>query len=127
MKYLAGRKSCPALARNPGDGPSDVPPALIINEAQLLLAEKRTILATLRTGIVVMTLPLALVSFLIAASTHYELEKVLQYLVPLLAVCGLLMILGAFLVIRSFLKFLRTDRILQQLKRDHGFLTSVMD
>ena len=44
----------------------------IIGKAQLVLAEKRTSLATLRTGIAVFVLPLSVISFLIATSKHYD-------------------------------------------------------
>lgn len=56
--------------------------ALAINEIQLLLAEKRTSLAFLRTGIAVIALPLSLVSFLIATSEHYRVIRVWPLLTP---------------------------------------------
>jgi len=44
---------------------------IIINEAQLILAEKRTSLAVLRTGIAVLVWPLSLANFLIVTSKHF--------------------------------------------------------
>ena len=41
---------------------------LCINQVQLLLAEKRTALAVMRTGIAVLALPLSVFSALIATS-----------------------------------------------------------
>lgn len=41
---------------------------IIINEVQLLLAEKRTTLASMRAGIAVFALPLSVLSVLIATS-----------------------------------------------------------
>lgn len=43
------------------DAPLD---AVVLNEMQLLLAEKRTALATLRTGIAIFAFPLSLLSVL---------------------------------------------------------------
>jgi hypothetical protein len=45
----------------------------IIAEIQLLLAEKRTSLAVLRTGITMAILPLSVMSLLVATSRYYEM------------------------------------------------------
>ncbi|MCU0591437.1 MAG: hypothetical protein MUC57_08180 [Desulfobacterales bacterium] len=42
------------------------PPGIIINEVQLILAEKRTSLASLRTGIAVFAIPLSIMGVAIA-------------------------------------------------------------
>ncbi len=50
---------------------TDEPPKidnLIFNEIQVLLAEKRTALSSLRTGIAIFALPLSVLSVLIATS-----------------------------------------------------------
>ena len=46
--------------------------AVHISHIQLILAEKRTSLAVLRTGIVVLSLPLSVVTVLIATSRYYD-------------------------------------------------------
>ena len=46
------------------------PDNLIFGEIQVLLAEKRTALAALRTGIAVFALPLSVLSALIATSRY---------------------------------------------------------
>jgi uncharacterized membrane protein YkgB len=46
--------------------------ALIINEAQLILAEKRTSLAAMHTGIAVFAVPLSVLGLLIATSNLME-------------------------------------------------------
>jgi uncharacterized membrane protein YkgB len=61
---------------------------IIINEIQLLLAEKRTSLATLRTGITVLVLPLSALSLLIATSKYYNILHVMHLLLPLLGLCA---------------------------------------
>jgi hypothetical protein len=57
---------------------------LILGEIQVLLSEKRTALASLRTGIAVFALPLSVLSVLIATSRYYNMGKVMPLLVPLL-------------------------------------------
>jgi hypothetical protein len=53
------------------------PDNVIFGEIQVLLAEKRTALAGLRTGIAVFALPLTVLSALIATSRLYRIEKVM--------------------------------------------------
>ena len=45
---------------------------LILGEIQVLLAEKRTALSSLRTGIAIFALPLSVLSVLIATSRYYN-------------------------------------------------------
>jgi len=47
------------------------PDNVIFGKIQVLLAEKRTTLASLRTGIAVFTLPMSVLIALIAASRYY--------------------------------------------------------
>lgn len=42
-------------------------------DLQVILAEKRTALATLRNGIAVMVLPMTVISFLVATSRLYDI------------------------------------------------------
>jgi len=56
--------------------------SVIFGEIQVLLAEKRTALASLRTGIAVFALPLSVLSALIATSRYYSMEKVMPLLLP---------------------------------------------
>jgi uncharacterized membrane protein YidH (DUF202 family) len=74
---------------------------LIFGEIQVLLAEKRTALASLRTGIAVFALPLSVLSALIATSRYYSMEKVMPLLLPLLLLNFGLVVLGSWLVYRS--------------------------
>jgi hypothetical protein len=48
---------------------------VIFGEIQVLLAEKRTALASLRTGIAVFALLLSVLSALIATSRYYSIER----------------------------------------------------
>jgi len=77
------------------------PDAIIFNEIQVLLAEKRTALASLRTGIAVFALPLSVLSALIATSRYYRIERVMPMLAPLMLLNLGLVVLGCWLVFRS--------------------------
>jgi uncharacterized membrane protein YidH (DUF202 family) len=80
------------------------PPKLdevIFGEIQVLLAEKRTALSSLRTGIAVLALPLSVLSALIATSRYYRIEKVMPLLAPLMFLNLGLVALGTWLVFRS--------------------------
>jgi uncharacterized protein YybS (DUF2232 family) len=92
----------------------------VLGEIQLLLAEKRTALAGLRTGIAVFALPLSVLSALIATSRYYNVWHVLHFLLPLLALNLGLIVLGFYLVIHSISRIRHYDRLIQQLKREHS-------
>jgi uncharacterized membrane protein YidH (DUF202 family) len=74
---------------------------VIFGEIQVLLAEKRTALASLATGIAVFALPLSVLSALIATSRFYSMEKVMPLLLPLMCLNAGLVALGCWLVFRS--------------------------
>jgi hypothetical protein len=95
------------------------PDAIVINEVQLLLAEKRTSLATMRTGIAVFALPLSVLGLLVATSKYYEFMETLPLLLPLLLLCAGLTILGVYLVHRAVIKIRRYDRIVNELKKEN--------
>ena len=75
--------------------------SVIFGEIQVILAEKRTALASLRTGIAVFALPFSVLSILIATSRYYSFDKVMPLLMPLLLLNLGLVVLGSWLVYRS--------------------------
>ena len=76
-----------------------------IGRIQLLLAEKRTALAALRTGIAIFTLPLSVTTVLITTSRYYSFMANLQFLIPLLGVCIVLVVAGTYLIVGSLIRF----------------------
>jgi uncharacterized membrane protein YidH (DUF202 family) len=96
--------------------------SIAINEAQLILAEKRTSLAVMRTGIAVIALPLSVMSVLIATSKYYDVSHVLNFLVPLLALNIILIIFGAYLIIRSIIQMRHYDRFIKRIKKSHSII-----
>lgn len=120
-------RSRPCRESAPFPSAKSNPEAIIINEAQLLLAEKRTSLAVMRTGIAVMVIPLSVFSLLIATSRYYDVSKVIPFLVPLSLLNLLLVMLGVYLIIRSFLRMRRQENLLQKIKSRHGSLEEFID
>ena len=98
-----------------------------INEAQLLLAEKRTSLAVMRTGIAVLALPLSVMSVLIATSKYYNVLHVLNFLVPLGILNLALIVLGVYLIIRSIIRMRHYDHLIHEIKLKHSVIGEFID
>lgn len=98
-----------------------------LNEVQLLLAEKRTSLSALRTGIAIFAFPLSVLSVLIATSKSYELSKVMQWLIPLVLLNVGLIVLAIYLIIRAVQRIRHYDGMIDQLKRKYGRLAELLD
>ena len=104
-----------------------IPEGIIINEVQLILAEKRTSLSALRTGITVFVLPLSVLSVLIATSKYYDVLQVVHLIIPLLVICVALVFLGTYLVIRSVIRIRHQDNLILLLKRKHRWISEYID
>lgn len=100
---------------------------IIIGEVQLILAEKRTSLAAMRTGIAVLVLPLTVMSVLIATSKYYDVVHVMNLLVPLLIICAVLVLLGVYLIIRSIMRLHHQDMHIAEIKRKHSIIADFID
>lgn len=96
--------------------------SIAINEVQLLLAEKRTSLAVMRTGIAVLALPLSVMSVLVATSKYYDPLHVVHFLVPLGILNLALILLGAYLIIRSTIQMRHYDRLIHHIKLTHSVI-----
>src|SRR5665213_155511 len=99
---------------------------LVIQEMQLLLAEKRTALSTMRTGIAVFAFPLSVLSVLIATSKHYEVHEVLHWLVPLMLLNLGLVALGVYLILRAVQRIRHYDRLIDKFKSKYTRLTELL-
>lgn len=96
--------------------------SIAINEAQLVLAEKRTSLAVMRTGIAVLVLPLSVMSVLIATSKYYDIIHVLHFFVPLGILCFCLILFGGYLIVLSIIRMRRFDRLIHEIKSTHSVI-----
>ena len=109
--------------------PSELPQPnnATFGEIQVILSEKRTALASLRTGIAVFALPLSVLSVLIATSRYYSMGNVLPLLVPLLGLCLGLAVLGAWLIYHSIRRIRHYDRVVRQLTQKYRSLAEFVD
>lgn len=96
-----------------------------ISQIQLILAEKRTSLSILRTGIAVFTLPLSVLTILIATSRYYHVFDILALLIPLLALCVGLVVLGIYLIIKASRQIMHYDVLVKKLKQENDTLRQI--
>lgn len=101
--------------------------SIAINEVQLILAEKRTSLAVMMTGIAVLALPLSVISVLIATSKYYDVFHVLHFLIPLGVLNLALIVLGSYLIIRSIIRMRNYDRHIHKIKLKHSVIGEFID
>jgi uncharacterized membrane protein YidH (DUF202 family) len=100
---------------------------LIFGEIQVLLAEKRTALASLRTGIAVFALPLSVLSVLIATSRYYNFRTVMPLLAPLLLLNLGLVALGAWLIYHSIYRIHHYDRHIRELTQKYRSIAEFIE
>ena len=98
-----------------------------ISDIQLLLAEKRTSLALMRTGIAVFVLPLSVLSLLIATSRYYEAIDVLTFLIPLGILLSFLVILGLYLIGHSIRRLHHNDALIHKIKSRYEEISEYID
>jgi uncharacterized membrane protein YidH (DUF202 family) len=101
--------------------------SIVINEVQLLLAEKRTSLSVMRTGIAVLALPLSVISVLIATSRYYDALRVVHFLIPLGVLNLALTVLGVYLIIRSIIRMRHYERLIREIKLKHSVIREFID
>jgi uncharacterized membrane protein YidH (DUF202 family) len=101
--------------------------SVIFGEIQVLLAEKRTALAALRTGIAVFALPLSVLSALIATSRFYSMEKVMPLLAPLLLLNLGLVVLGCWLVFRTIRRIHHFEARIRELSQKYRSIAEFIE
>ena len=111
------------------DEPGELPMQanLVFDQIQLVLAEKRTALSTMRTGIAVFALPISAFSVLIVMSKYYEASRVLHWLIPLIVLNLGLVVLGCYLITIAVIRIRRYDGRILELKQKHTELAGLMD
>ena len=100
---------------------------LIFGEIQVFLAEKRTALASMRTGIAVFALPLSVLSALIATSRYYSIEKVMPLLAPLLLLNFGLVVLGSWLIYRSIRRIHHFEHRIRELSQKYRSIAEFIE
>jgi uncharacterized membrane protein YidH (DUF202 family) len=113
-----------------GSMESDESPTIdnfIFGEIQVLLAEKRTALSSLRTGIAIFALPLSVLSVLIATSRYYNMKEVVPLLAPLLLLNLGLVVLGCWLIYRSIKRLHHYDQRIKELTKKYASLADFVE
>jgi hypothetical protein len=100
---------------------------VIFGEIQVLLAEKRTALSSLRTGIAVFALPFSVLSVLIATSRYYSFAKVMPLLVPLLVLNFALVVLGSWLIYRSIHRIHHFEHRIRELSEKYRSIAEFIE
>ena len=93
----------------------------------MILAEKRTSLAVMRTGITVFALPLSVLSLLIVTSKYYDVVHVIHFIVPLVLLNLGLVVLGSYCVIRAVIHIRHYDWLMKTLKSKHSKVAEFID
>ena len=109
--------------RNNGDKDE----SMDISRVQLLLAEKRTSLAALRTGIAIFTLPLSVTTVLVTTSRYYNFIENLHYLIPLLFLCAILVAVGSYLIFVSLIRHRHQNEQIRMIKMKHEAWKDLVD
>lgn len=99
---------------------------LVINEVQLLLAEKRTAFALLRTGMSVSLVPMSVWTVLVATSSLWTVWDSWWMLIPLMLVALGAFGLGAYLVSRALAYLAHVDRVLLGLRASDTLLEDLL-
>lgn len=100
---------------------------VVMDEIQLILAEKRTSLSVMRTGIAILALPLSVMSVLIATSRLYDALSVLHFLIPLGVLNVALIGLSVYLIIRSIIRIHFYDKLLYKIKLKKSELADLIE
>jgi uncharacterized membrane protein YidH (DUF202 family) len=101
--------------------------AIDMSRVQLLLAEKRTSLAALRTGFAIFALPLSVTTVLVTTSRYYNFIENLHYLIPLLFLCVLLVTVGTYLVFVSLIRHRHQNEQIRKIKMKHAAWKDLVD
>lgn len=91
------------------------------------MAEKRTSLAVMRTGIAVLVLPLSVMSVLVATSKYYDIFDVLRLLIPLGILTLTLIVFGAYLIGHSIIHMRHYDRMIRKIRADHRVIGRLIE
>ncbi len=104
----------------------DMQRSVLIDEIKLLLAEKRTSLATLRTGIAIFVLPLSVLTILVSTSRYYSVWDVPYFIIPLVGICIFLIILALYLITRAMRRIRAFDSKISMLRKKDEILDKLI-
>lgn len=98
----------------------------LLDEIQVILAEKRTSLSILRTGIAVITLPLSVLTILVVTSKYYRIFEILTLFIPLVVLCVGLTVWGVYLIVKASKSIRHYDTMIRKLKLEDSRLKEIV-
>ncbi|RME59939.1 hypothetical protein D6779_03130 [Candidatus Parcubacteria bacterium] len=102
------------------------PEQLLISELQLLLAEKRTYYAMLRTGVAVFALPLTVIAFLVATSDYHKIFQKPILGTSVLATLLIISLVGILLWQRSLTRIHKINGMIKEIEREDKRLAKII-
>jgi len=104
----------------------DHPEPLLLNEVQVLLAEKRTYLASLRTGITAFTVPLSVVVFIIATVEYHNILRDIRLSALIIGGLMLLAMIGLYVAYRSERKIRQIHRLIDDIRSHNQHVAEIV-
>lgn len=111
------------MAKKKNKKPSE---AILLNEIELLLAEKRTNFSLLRTGIAIATLPLTVAIFLIATKDFHNAFDNNFYLFTILLFFGLIIASGIFMTVFAGRKIKKVDKAVLRIQKENKRVKNII-
>lgn len=99
---------------------------LLLAETQVLLAEKRTYYALLRSAIAICTLPLTVIVFLIATAKSHGLFDNLWLSTVVVVVLAAICVTGVSLLARANRRIKRINHIVDKIKKENKRLAEIV-
>ena len=100
--------------------------AILLNEIELLLAEKRTNFSLLRTGIAVATLPLTVAIFLIATNDFHNTFDNKFYLLAIVITLAAITASGVFMAVFASRKIKKVDVAVLKIEKDNKRIKNII-
>jgi undecaprenyl pyrophosphate phosphatase UppP len=99
---------------------------LLLAEVQVLLAEKRTYYAMLRSAIAIATLPLTVIAFLIATVKYHQLFDNLWLSTVVIIVLSALTVVGISFIARANRRIRHINQMIEKIKSSNKRLAEIV-
>lgn len=99
---------------------------LLLNEIQVLLAEKRTFYALLRSAIAIFTLPLTIIAFLLATAKYHGIFEKPWLSIVLVGVLILISLLGLSMILRANRHLKKVHNMIEKRRSENTRLSEIV-
>ena len=103
-----------------------IPKLVEMQKLQLLFSEQRTSLSILRTGIAIFTLPLSVLTVLIATSRYYQIMEILYLVIPLAVILLGLVALAIWMIVRAMRNIAHIRSMIDKIKKQDEFMSEFL-